>query len=509
MNLTILIVEDELPIRKNIVQRIRALSENYLVVAQASDGEEALSAIRTHPPDLLITDIQMPKMTGLDLIARVRERRPNLPIVIISSYDNFSYARTAIQYDVSEYLLKPFTDEQLAHVLSRAYEKKALQTIRDSQNLLQCAIKGLPADSPNILDFHLFYMTLLQVGNLHVSSHPPPRPSGRAEIQKLNSGAFLDFCGEACARPFFLLEENLSNRKLLLLPALPGERRPDDTRLHRSLQGFFKPCPVSLFVSEKAVETEALTFLASELAYLADTATVPCVSGRYALSASGNARPDLHESLLVMRYARLLNTREFAQFQSEFLSYFSERKWVPQRDLEHLTLRILLTVELEDKAPTNHLLERIQEICAYSEYHYSMLEELCAWIVVQFSAEKVTANENIITKVFTYIKNNYNKQISIEEISELFNFNTSYLIKLFRKRLGVTPMQYVIHLRIEEAKRLMFEKHDLSFKQISELCGYDDAHYFSRLFKKETGRNPSDYRDKLFVQNKDSSQKND
>lgn len=109
----VMVVDDEPLVREFLKETIPNLNNRFAVTADAMDGHEAFEIIMGHPIDLVITDIKMPVMDGLELCKRIRERYPDMQIIIISGYDDFSYAKKAIQYRVSEYLLKPIINEEL------------------------------------------------------------------------------------------------------------------------------------------------------------------------------------------------------------------------------------------------------------------------------------------------------------------------------------------------------------------------------------------------------------
>ena len=119
----VFLVEDEIIIRESIQRMIPWKEYGYELVGEASDGEMALPMIREQKPDLVITDIKMPFMDGLSLISLVKKELPNTKIVIISGYDDFSYAQKAIELGVEQYLLKPISKNKFIQILGDIREK--------------------------------------------------------------------------------------------------------------------------------------------------------------------------------------------------------------------------------------------------------------------------------------------------------------------------------------------------------------------------------------------------
>lgn len=125
MSLRVLIADDEERIRDGMASQVESCGLDLRVVALASDGEEALSAVERHMPDIVLMDINMPRLDGLECIRRIREKDPSCAIVIVSGYDRFEYAQKAVAYGVDRYLLKPVEDEEFLDALSAAVEKHA------------------------------------------------------------------------------------------------------------------------------------------------------------------------------------------------------------------------------------------------------------------------------------------------------------------------------------------------------------------------------------------------
>ena len=114
----VIIAEDEHRIRDNLAKKIPLVHPGFEVVGKAVNGENALDLINALSPDLLITDIKMPVMSGLELIEELYFTVPELPVIILSGYDDFNYAKKALQFGVKDYILKPVSKKELASTLS-------------------------------------------------------------------------------------------------------------------------------------------------------------------------------------------------------------------------------------------------------------------------------------------------------------------------------------------------------------------------------------------------------
>lgn len=120
---TVIIADDEEEIRRSLIRKIDWESIGFKVAGEASNGEDALELVEKLEPDLLLTDVKMPFVTGIELARQVREIRPATQIAFLSGYDDFSYAQQAIQYNIISYMLKPISSEELTKELLAIKEK--------------------------------------------------------------------------------------------------------------------------------------------------------------------------------------------------------------------------------------------------------------------------------------------------------------------------------------------------------------------------------------------------
>ena len=119
MEYTLILVDDESHVRSNIRKSTPWNDFGFSVIGEANNGIEALELVEDLKPDVIITDIRMPYLDGIELIKQIREINPTITIIILSGYDEFTYAQTAIHYDVKEYILKPVSKKDFCELLSR------------------------------------------------------------------------------------------------------------------------------------------------------------------------------------------------------------------------------------------------------------------------------------------------------------------------------------------------------------------------------------------------------
>ncbi|MCZ8516072.1 response regulator [Paenibacillus filicis] len=148
----VLVAEDELWIRDAIVEMVEKLHPEFSVAGEASNGEEAWNFINEHWPSIVITDIMMPKQTGLWLIEQIYQLNLPVVVIIVSGYDNFQYAKQAMRYGISEYLLKPVDEEELHSALNRSTKRlEYMSEVHDGYLIIQQFIEQLPEMSQKVM----------------------------------------------------------------------------------------------------------------------------------------------------------------------------------------------------------------------------------------------------------------------------------------------------------------------------------------------------------------------
>ena len=137
--LKIVVIDDESVVRKGIVLGVDWTSMDCVVVGEASNGEEGLLAVEQYNPNLIITDIRMPKMDGIEMITELRNRGCRAHVIVLTAYDDFQYARSALQLGAVDYLLKPFRNQELEAAILRVMEKEKDMSVLKPQDMLSLA----------------------------------------------------------------------------------------------------------------------------------------------------------------------------------------------------------------------------------------------------------------------------------------------------------------------------------------------------------------------------------
>jgi two-component system, response regulator YesN len=165
---TILLVEDEAPIRRNLCRKLERFDQDFRIVGSCKNGRQALDFLKSRPADFILTDIKMPVMDGLQLVRELKCLHPDLPVALISGYNDFGYAREAIQYQVTDYLTKPVDQDDLEKLMIRVKEKldklRPLVDKRAEEMLKRDSSRQLTKKICLYLDAH--YMENLSVADI-------------------------------------------------------------------------------------------------------------------------------------------------------------------------------------------------------------------------------------------------------------------------------------------------------------------------------------------------------
>lgn len=491
-SIRIFVAEDEPLIQQNIIQKIEQISPDFHVIGSAFDGEEALRQIASLAPDILFTDIRMPGIDGLELCEKVKTINPSVRIVIVSGYNEFEYAKTAIRLGVKDYLLKPVKLSVLEEILFDLQEEISLRQSSRERNILASELNGdTPPGLPYTFSGQNFLLFLLCFGSLRTPYKAP------AELEAFLQSALCHM------KNWWLIDEKNTNRKFLIVK--------HEQRCAENITDFGKTLYQKLnFCSD-------LTMVSMKQS----------ISYRDIAECSHKLRRSLHHQLVPgyprlllleerddsMLYSSFLQTADYKEFttyiQTENLYGFFQKldvffnKWEDMHYPQYLAEKTLLQIL--------HLSERVLEInektgLIYEQEIYDLFlipacyTELCDpakklfRTVFLYSSKKTCNTALSIENIKDYLRQNHADAITVDDLASRFNFNSSYLIRAFKKETGQSPMRYLLQIRMENALDLLKNRPDLSIREISALVGYEDQHYFSRLFKKYTEKTPSDYR---------------
>ncbi|MDT4761508.1 response regulator [Sphaerochaeta sp. PS] len=489
----------------------------------AYDGISALALIEQVRADLVITDIRMPGLDGLELIKKAKEANPSLQFIIISGHKQFDYAQTAIKYGVAEYLLKPIKQHELEQtllkMLARHHEQQTL--LENSQQLQQKLLQDrkqnrqltfnllLQDKRTDLLDTCFVRSTAMRILTVKLDLLKGFHAPEADLILTSKVGEFLGReCSHICCDSFsayfegsiYLWVSYAQNQADLflkqtdsLLQFLKTQAEIYGNILFTLGVGVevssFADVPSSLLSSKQAV-AERLAhgplgrYIANHVEPLSDSNLVQPFVEDLQRSFAQNS-PELLASQCREFLSRLEDLQLSAySLQSTIMDCFSESSAYVLSLLgsdENCEKPILGMRQQLENAHSHHLLQQ-----AFQESLAKLLQ-LCM-------QEKEESLSKPVRKAQEYLAQHFHDElISLESVSEVVNLNSSYFSALFKKSCNQGFFEYLVNLRIAEAKKLLANS-TYSISEIAQRVGYRDPKHFSRVFKKACQIKPNEYR---------------
>ena len=523
--LKVIVADDE----KRICRLICMLADwNALgmeVVTTAANGLEALDAIRTYQPDILITDIHMPGCSGLELIAQAKQLQPELEIIIVSGYAYFDYAQTAIKHGVGEYLLKPIKQDDLmaslrkleqrcrerrnslaeVHTLKEDYQEQVTQQrerfVRDLmykqvENLASEAIEKqyrLKLAGPCIQAFELkmdYIPGAFTDASLEIILEKA-RYSIHNQLAALCKTLVVHFekmegCGIVCFEP----EQRGNVRSALreVVNQLTAQRP------------MFGPISFSAGLGQTVAETQLLP-QSLKTARCAVMERLQEGTGRLLeLSQISviDADPILQRYRISAGYA--LDSLDAAEAAACVEQMICDARNIPGMtgkayyDLAAAAGRVFI---LRCNFPQQEeLIAQYDESCGQSssiDDLFGQLKKLQQEQISRLQAERESEATRPIRLAKKYVQEHYQEPITLEDVCASVGFSVSYFSVLFKKETGEGFAKYLTNVRIDKAKELLQET-DYPVAEICREVGYSDVKHFVQTFRKATGLNPAQYR---------------
>lgn len=495
----VVVAEDEIPILDNLVGKIKSLALPFSIVGTATNGGDALDLIKEHKVDILFTDIRMPIMDGLELTKEAKQVNPNLKIVIISGYNEFEYAQQSIRYGVSDYLLKPIKIETLEETCQKIYQNLEQSYHDTTCHIITNQLSGNTNSKTLPYEFNKqkFYMYLVCLGNLYENCS---NELHMVKFQELWDYLDLESTLQNVllpGTPWWIIDEKYPNCKIIITTATKSN---SGKSLHHLLCAKMQDkIEITLCATASSILFHKIWETAQKLRFTLKNNLIPCKSkflleGQiYSPSATLLNKTNAILNSIVMMKKREKMSCLIPSIKNLFSHYQVEG--VSQEFLES-KLKDLLQSICEDPEVLESYQKRIYEIIANSKKQKELFRHICMVleeIVLQYT-ETTMDTKQLYNDIKQYIEVNYRSPITVETIAEYYHFSTSYISRIFRKYHGVPPFKYILSLRMEEAKQLILNNDDLNISLISEMVGYTDPHYFSRIFSKMTGMSPSEFK---------------
>jgi two-component system, response regulator YesN len=494
----ILLVDDEVAICRGMKKLILKADAESVIVAEAYDGVEALDMMEEFNPDVLLTDMRMPRMDGLQLLREAKKRNPGLLTAVVSAYSDYEYIREAMLTHASDYLLKPATANEIQELLQKLKLKYKQLLMSREQETLGLLLQGLPLDNcPPSLQFS-HYALLLVCAGPYINGVMDDRCPGEALWQ---STLFTDYsacCEELDIRRWILNGER-PNERLVLLAANDDDA---EARIRSGLDSFrphmlSQQIPVTL-VTESGMSLHQLNAISKQLRRELVHSLVFAKSNILNRKDSRTKETDAErrfttETAKVIEAVAQKRYERFVQELSALMSSWESRA-ATQYVIQQTLFRILAGFGEHGLERQIDLEMSVSRSLSYTE----LKTNICILFDELFESLSSMADNSaqlgtIVGQVEQFLKKNFRETITLHSLSQEFRLVPNYLSVIFKREIGTTPIEYLMEFRIKEAKRIMDERPQMLLKQVAVEVGYQDQLYFSRVFKKLTGQAPSEY----------------
>lgn len=530
--LKLLLVDDEQPILDGLKQLIDWSEIGVSSIKTATNGRDALAVMNNFKPDIIITDIKMPFMNGLELIRTVKEDLPETKCIVLCGYQDFEYARQAMKYGAVRYLVKPVEEEELIEIiedisksmLNTSQEKERMEDINRKliesepflrNKLLYDVVSGETADLYDVFSKlnrigikkvpQKFVCAVLE---FEINDSPGGFTGEDLELVRFAVANIADelICSKAGGLVFYMLK-----KQIIMLVDVSGLNPHILETLLRdiiyqiskhlnilitigvsSIQNTIEEAPKAFKEAKSALRYKLLIGWGKVISYndvandinkgiIIPVSAWKRLENNIITGASGNI-PDVVEALF--NELRLLKGVD----PTELLEKCRDELLLIRRNIEGIGFEDTLLKDFIDGFDQKMYIVTLEELEAeFIDVFQRLAEDI-------FQANNMGV-KSVINQIKKYIDQNYTDNITLNTLSEKFYINSSYVSRLFKQELGENYVDYLTGKRMEEAIKLLLRT-EMHVYEISENIGYGNPKYFSQLFKKYTGMSPKEYRDR-------------
>lgn len=503
--MNIVIVEDEIRIREGILRLVEKINDDYHVVATAENGLEGYNCIKELKPDVVITDIMMAEMSGMEMLSKLKEEGIMPSAIVISAYSEFSYAQTAIRLGVKEYLIKPVTINEMKKALANVeaelseqdYVSEALGSLN---NIFLGVINGM-VDAGEKLDIYLnnkygiknetgFMEMTIYLGYYYEESVSKVKKT----IEKILTESGADYLVLELPTDMSLLAIMYNYESEDFIERHIQEKiRQNSVSLHRVCMGIARTEGIRNIKSSYDVINSYLDwnmiFGDDVLIMYPKVTKIFAEKDVYPLDIENKMKAAVYSK---NKKAALTEVKNFEEH------YFNGKLYEPKNVKEAYCRFIWSALEtckdINENEPAQitqkQLIERIDRAKSSGE-----MKDILEMMFEGMIKEKVE-DDNVgltVKKTIKMIHEYYKDGITLDEIAGRLNITPEYLSAQFQKEMGLNFSAYIRNYRIGKAKQLLVSG-NMKVYEVAEEVGYQDSKYFSRVFRQVTGQKPDEYR---------------
>ncbi|MEI7025715.1 response regulator [Paenibacillus sp. y28] len=526
---TMCVIDDIRSVVNGIVNHIPWGEHGIRIVGTAYNGEEGLQMIRSVKPDIVLTDIRMPKVDGLDMMRLMQAESPKTKVIFMSGYTEFNYAQQAIRLGAFDYILKPFTPNQVLEIVLKAKQvlmedlhlalrmnemehkvRESIPVLRQEYFRLLLRYKASPKSARERWDFlqvgidkENFIVLLAEIDQLADQSPALPVP----EVELLRFAA-QNIMEETISRYTngLVFREDIQRLVAVINPTerISAEALAEECRENIAR---YSSCTVSI-----GIGTEV-----RDIPDISDSYQQAIVALSYNFYTGGNsvysysdvtpAHPmpvrqsaeKERELFYCLRSGNMAKAEKVLDdiFEEDFTFSVPPEPGVIRNnyyELAFLIHRIFMEkLTDEERQPLEQRLKDIKAGTALTlKDTQELVRSLCREGCELLRGQQTKEAHQLINQVTAYMKDNLHLNMTANDYARIVFLSGSYFSNLFKKVTGMTIHQYVTSARMEKAKDMLIEGRQV--QEISLALGYEDRPYFTELFKRHTGMTPSEFR---------------
>jgi len=521
----VLIVDDEKHVREGINLLGEWEQNGITEIYEASNGEEAIRLIKTLRPEIIFSDMKMPKMDGTQLLEWIKENQPTSKTIVVTGYDDYHYMRKAIHFGSSDYLLKPVDPEILNHTLAKVvkewrkeeeernskttssqlinemkpvYRDRKLTQLLNSDNLkeewyeefgftkAQKYLVALVRINRKAIeafqgDRDLTYFTLLNVINEILQE----KECGIAFRYLAHKGEIVIIFWDQFAQVEKLLGriyKAILNVIRVSCHIAVGINVDNRNKLMNSYQH-----AKQVLLNSNVLDTSDTKVYRQDVLHTAELKNLYAYSSEIELAVQASEIRAFED--LIKGISKDYTEGDYLAW-SQLLLLESEYLVISNRWFKHFDITVKVSEHIENRVDQFFSHYGTFKLEAYIE---RTLREVSIFLkrVKRKAGQK---NNNVIYEIEKYLQANFDRDVKLQEISDHFYISREYISRKFKQEFNVNISDYVIKIRMERAKSLL-KNSELKIYEIANIVGYQDDKYFRKVFKKVEGVTPNEFRE--------------
>lgn len=521
----LVIVEDEHDVRQRLIGLVEKAESKFKLCGEYENGIDAYDGILSECPDLIITDIKIPYIEGLELVEKVRQVLPLVKVIVITGFNEFDYAKQAANLGVVGFISKPVTMQDIKSLLFKtqdildreyltqqnlgqlqAFYESSLPIIRENELYRLSNLQGVsPAFEKRLahsgirLNYRFFAMCVFDFDEV-LEDSGEPYDLAMSSVRKLAA----ETIGDVCDFDLFSRYEKLC----LILKSNSGlSASALATHIERIILrvGRYSGMPLSAGLSNVYENNKNFAGMLKEALHALEIRRI--MGGRkvflYSASSQNTSLKPAASDATIRELGYLLRFKS----SDECIAALAEIWETPQNFGDTNTYYYLLTSVLNAllqacddlegllaaRGGEGSLYSRLFEMKTADEA-FEFFKDIINTISALNSQQIVNSMERNMQKVLAYMDAHYcDASISFETMAADVNFSVSYISAIFKKNMGTTFVKQLTSMRMEKAKQLL-QNPSLKIIDVAEQVGYQDPYYFSHCFRKYTGMSPKEYR---------------